>query len=132
MTRLWLVCSLIVTAAAARGQNRQFPPDIFDTHPAALDNTHFQRVFQNERVEVMRIRLGPHEKTMVMDIPAHVMTCLTDQHLRLIYPHGKPGERAHKAGYSGWVESDEYGLENLEEKPAEWILVLPNGSAKSG
>ena len=132
MSRLWLVCWLALAAATARGQNREFPPDIFDTHPAALDSAHFQRVFQNDRVEVMRVRLGPHEKTMVMDIPAHVMTCLTDQHVRLIYAHGKPAERAHKAGYSGWVESDQYGFENLGEKPAEWIVVLVNGLEKSG
>jgi hypothetical protein len=135
MTRLWLVCSLVLAAAAARGQDRrgrQFPPDIFDTHPAALDNTHFQRVFQNERVEVIRVRLGPREKTLVMEIPAHVMTCLTDQHLRLIYAHTKPGERAQKAGFTGWIERDEYGFENLDDKPVEWILVVPRGAEKSG
>jgi hypothetical protein len=31
-----------------------------------------------------------------------------------------------------WVERDEYGLENLEDKPVEWILVVPNGGEKSG
>jgi hypothetical protein len=115
-----------------RSPRRQFPPDIFDTHPAALDNTHFQRVFQNERVEVIRVRLGPREKTLVMEIPAHVMTCLTNQHLRLIYAHTKPGERAQKAGFTGWIERDEYGFENLEDKPVEWILVVPRGAEKSG
>ena len=37
-----------------------------------------------------------------------------------------------KAGFTGWVERDEYGFENLEDKPAEWILVVPNGAGEAG
>jgi len=36
-----------------------------------------------------------------------------------------------KAGYSGWVQRDDYGIENLEDKPAEWILVVPRIVEKS-
>jgi hypothetical protein len=104
---------------------QDFPPEFFDTHPTALDSAHFQRVFENDVVEVIRVRLGPHEKTANVALPPHVMTCLSDQHVRLIYPHGKPVERVEKAGYSGWVQRDDYGIENLEDKPAEWILVVP-------
>jgi hypothetical protein len=121
--RLWLVASVLLTAAGMRPQD--FPPEFFDTHPTALDSAHFQRVFENDVVEVIRVRLGPHEKTANVALPPHVMTCLSDQHVRLIYPHGKPVERVEKAGYSGWVQRDDYGIENLEDKPAEWILVVP-------
>jgi len=131
MFRLWLVGCFFVVVAAAQTQ-RIFPPDIFDTHPTALDPTHFQLVFENHRVQVIRVRLGPHEKSMVMEIPSHVLTCVTDRHVRLLYAHGKPAERADKAGYSDWIERDEYGFENLEDKPAEWILVVPNGGEKTG
>ena len=121
--RLWLVASVLLMAAGMRAQD--FPPEFFDTHPTALDSAHFQRVFENDVVEVIRVRLGPHEKTANVALPPHVMTCLSDQHVRLIYPHGKPVERIEKAGYSGWVQRDDYGIENLEDKPAEWILVVP-------
>ncbi len=125
--RLWLIASLLVTAAAVRAQDdvRALPPDFFDTHPTALDSAHFQRVFENDLVEVIRVHLGPHEKTPWLDIPAHVMTCLSDQHVRLLYPHGRPSERLEKAGHTGWIERGDYGIENLEDKPAEWILVVP-------
>jgi hypothetical protein len=137
MSRLWwVVFSVLFTAAPVRTQDRlERPfalPDIFDTRPIALDPTHFRLIFENDRVQVIRVRLGPHERFMVMEIPAHVMTCTTDQRVRVIHPHGKPVERSEKAGYAGWVERDEYGIENLEEKPAEWILVVPNGPEKSG
>jgi hypothetical protein len=132
MTRLWLIYSLLVTAAAAQRQRPEFPPDIFDTRPVALDPSHFRMVFENDHVKVIRVRLGPREKSMVMEVPAHVMTCITDHRVRVIYAHAKPVERSEKAGYTGWVEREEYGLENLEDKPVEWILVVPNAEGKSG
>jgi len=131
--RLWAVAGVFLVAVAARAQDERVlsRPEFFDTHPTAIDSAHFQRVLQNDFVEVIRVHLGPHEKTAWVDIPAHVMTCVTDQHVRLIYPHGKPVERVQKAGYTGWVESADYGIENLEDKPAEWILVVPRSSEES-
>ena len=67
-----------------------------------------------------------------MEIPAHVLACVTDRHVRVHYAHAKAAERTEKAGYTGWEERDEYGFENLDDKPAEWILVVPNDSGKSG
>jgi len=132
VNRLWLVCWLFCALAAAQSRRLDFPPDIFDTRPVALDPSHFRMVLENDHVKVIRVRLGPHEKSMVMEIPAHVMTCVTDQRVRVNYAHTRSVERSQKAGYTGWVESDEYGLENLDDKPAEWILVVPNGHEKSG
>src|SRR5689334_22303393 len=115
MNRLWWLCFVVLVAAPIAPSQREhsFPPDIFDTRPIALDPVHFRLVLDNEHVQVIRVQLGPHEKSTVVEVPAHVMTCLTDQHVRVIYAHEKPVERAQKAGYSGWVEREEYGLENL-------------------
>jgi hypothetical protein len=141
MTRLGFVCSLFLAVAAAQPQRSDFaqsrreatfPPDIFDTRPVALDPSHFRMVLENDHVKVIRVLLGPREKSIVMEIPAHVMTCVTDQRVRVNYSHTKPAERSQKAGYTVWVERDEYGLENLEDKPVEWILVVPNSGEKSG
>ena len=133
MVPLRLACLALVLAAPVIWPQDRFgprnfsPPDIFDTRPVALDPIHFHMVLENDRVKVIRVRLGPREKSMVMEIPAHVMTCVTDQHVRVHYAHSKAAERAQKAGYTGWVERDEYGVENLDEKPVEWILVVPSG-----
>src|ERR1051326_3786830 len=131
MVPLRFACfTLVLAAPVIWSQNhfeREFsPPDIFDTRPVALDPTHFRMVLENDHVKVIRVRLGAHEKSMVMEIPAHVMTCITDQHVRLHYAHAKFADRSQKAGYTAWVERDEYGLENLEDKPVECILVVPN------
>lgn len=117
---------------AQRNNVSSFPPDIFDSRPVALDPTHFQLVLENDHVQVIRVRLGPHEKSTAVDIPAHVLACVTDRHVRVLRAHGKPAERTEKAGYTGWEEHDDCAFENLDDKPAEWILVVPNGSGKSG
>jgi len=131
-----LIVCIFLSAAAARGQDfRERPgaglPEFFDTHPTALDSAHFQRVLQNDRVEVIRVHINPHEKTVIVEFPAHVMTCVTDQHVRLIYPHGRPAERTQKAGYAGWIERDAYGVENIGDKPVEWIMIVPNSSSET-
>ena len=50
----------------------------------------------------------------------------------MIYAHAKAVERSQTAGYSGWVERDEYRLENLEDKALEWVMVLPEEEEKPG
>lgn len=127
--RLWVGC-FFVAAAMLPAQDHVFPPDIFDTHPAALDPAHFRVVLENDRVQVIRVRLGPHEKSAPVDLPAHVLACVTDRHVRVLYPRGKPAERTEKAGYTGWEERQDSAFENLDDKPAEWILVVPNGTEK--
>lgn len=137
MVRYGLACFSLVFTSVLWPQNRPEPsnftrPEIFDTRPIALDPVHFRLVFENQRVKVIRVRLGPREKSTIMEIPAHVMTCLTDQRVRVIYAHAKAAERAQKAGYAGWVERDEYGIENLEDKPLEWVMVVPGEEEKPG
>jgi len=125
MTRLWSFGSGLALMAGAMLAQQNFPPDIFDTRPLALDPSHFRLVLENERVQVIRVRLGPREKSTVMEIPGHVATYVTDQHVRLHFAHSKPQERSVKAGHSVWIEREECGIENLEDKAAEWILVIP-------
>ena len=117
MTRLGLVCSLFLAVAAAQPQRSDFaqsrrevtfPPDIFDTRPVALDPSHFRMVLENDHVKVIRVRLGPREKSMVMEIPAHVMTCVTDQRVRVNYTPIPSPRSAHRRPVTpcGWSETN--------------------------
>src|SRR5260370_40988959 len=103
MVPLRFACFVLVLAAPVVWSQNHFerefsPPDIFDTRPVALDPVHFRMVLENDHVKVIRVRRGPREKSMVMEIPAHVMTCVTDQHVRGHYAHTTSAERAQKAG----------------------------------
>jgi hypothetical protein len=124
MTRLfWLAFPALLLCQDRFTARPPFRPDIFNTDPAHLDAAHYSVVLDNDHVRVLRFRLGPHERSMIVDVPAHVVVAVTDQNVRLLYPHGKPQERQRKAGDSAWMERDAYGVENVSEKPVEWVLV---------
>ncbi len=124
MTRLlWLAFPALLLCQDRFTARPVFRPDIFETDPAHLDAAHYSVVLDNEHVRVLRFRLGPHERSMIVDVPAHVVVAVTDQNVRLLYPQGKPQERQRKAGDSAWMERDAYGVENVADKAVEWVLV---------
>ena len=124
MTRLlWLAFPALLLCQDRFAPRTAFGPEIFNTDPAHLDAAHYSVVLDNEHVRVLRFRLGPHERSMIVDVPAHLLVAVTDQNVRLLYPHGKPQERQRKAGDSAWMERDAYGVENVSDKPVEWVLV---------
>ena len=124
MTRLfWLAFPALLLCQDRFAAPPVFRPDIFNTDPAHLDAAHFSVVVDNDHVRVLRFRLGPHERSMIVELPAHVQVAVTDQNIRLLFAHGKPQARQCKAGESTWVERDAYGVENVSDKPVEWVLV---------
>ena len=124
MTRLfWLAFPALLLCQDRFAARPAFGPEIFNTDPAHLDAVHYSVLLENDHVRVLRFRLGPHEKSMVVDVPEHLLVATTDQNVRVLYPHGKPRERQRKAGDSAWMERDAYGVENLSDKPVEWVLV---------
>jgi hypothetical protein len=114
---------MAAVALPAQQQQFRFPPDIFNTDLTHLDAAHYSVSFENDRVRVLRFRLEPHEKSMIVDVPAHVVVYVTEAHVRILHAHGKPLERETKAGHSEWLERDARGFENLSEKATEWILI---------
>ena len=131
MTRLlWLVFPALLLCQDRFAARPAFGPEIFNTDPAHLDAAHYSVVLDNEHVRVLRFRLGPHERSMIVDVPAHLLVAVTDQNVRLLYPHGKPQERQRKAGDSVWMERDAHGVENVSDKPVEWVLVETRGGKR--
>ncbi len=124
MTRLfWLAFPALLLCQDRFAPRPASGPEIFNTDPAHLDAAHYSVVLDNEHVRVLRFRLNAHERSMVVELPAHLLVAVTDQNVRLLYPHGKPQERQRKAGDSAWMERDAYGVENVSDKPVEWVLV---------
>ena len=68
MTRLfWLAFPALLLCQDRFAARPPLPPDIFNTDPAHLDATHYSVILDNEHVRVLRFRLEPHEKSMVVD-----------------------------------------------------------------
>ena len=116
---LLLVFVLCVTAFPALGQ------DPVKTDPA------FNRVeFENDRVRVLRIRLGPGEKDSFHQHPASIAVSLTDQHVRVTGADNASRELQRKAGDVRFLEPAVHKIENLSSSPYETILIELKGSPR--
>jgi hypothetical protein len=68
------------------------------TDPIRVDPKHYKVEMENDRVRVLRIRYGPHEKSVMHSHPPSVGVFLNDVHFRFTYPDGKTEEGSAKAG----------------------------------
>ncbi len=59
---------------------------------------HCEVEFENDRVGVLRIRYGPHEKSVMHGHPACIVVILGDCDFRFNLPHGKRQDILGKAG----------------------------------
>ena len=91
--------------------------------PVQLDPKHYIVEFENERVRVLRVKFGPHEKSVMHGHPAAVAVFLTEAHFKFTFPDGKAEERRGSAGQTLWMAEEEHLPENLSDQPAEIILV---------
>lgn len=91
--------------------------------PVSVDPNHYKVEFENDRVRVLRITYGPHEKSEMHTHPESVGVCLTDVHGRFTFPDGKTEEIQLPAGQAMWFESTEHLPENLSDQPLEVVFV---------
>jgi hypothetical protein len=95
--------------------------------PVKVDPNHYKLEFENDQVRVVRVHVGPHEKTVMHDRPASVAVFLTDNHVKFTFPDGKTEERSAKAGQTRWQTPLRFSGENLSDKPFSLIYVEPKG-----
>jgi len=95
-----------------------------------VDPKHYKVEFENDKVRVLRITYGPHEKSVMHEHPANVAVFLTDGQTRFTLPDGKTQDAPAKAGATEWDGGGKHLPENVGDKPFELILVELKG--KSG
>jgi quercetin dioxygenase-like cupin family protein len=91
------------------------------------DPGHYTVEFENERVRVLRVRYGPHEKSVMHAHPATEAVFLTDGDIRFNFPNGRSEELHVKAGQTHWDSATLHLPENLSDKPFEAILTELKG-----
>ena len=91
--------------------------------PVKVDAKHYKVEFENDRVRVLRITYGPHEKSVTHHHPPSVAVFLTDGQGRFTMPDGKTQDLAMKAGSVQWSAAGKHLPENVGDKPFELILV---------
>ncbi len=91
--------------------------------PVKADAKHYKVGFENAQVRVLRVNVGPHEKSPMHGHPANVVIFMADGHVKFTLPDGKTEEAKAKAGQILWGEQVKHAGENLGDKPVEVIVV---------
>jgi len=88
-----------------------------------VDPKHYKVEFENSSVRVLRVKYGPHEKSVMHSHPNCVAIFPNDGRVKFTYPGGKTEERDLKAGQAIWTPAVKHLPENLTDQDMEVILV---------
>jgi beta-alanine degradation protein BauB len=95
--------------------------------PTKVEPKHYKRDFENERVDVVSVHYGPHEKSALHDHPGGVVVSLTEAHLRFTDENGKVREVFSKAGEVRWYAPIKHRVENLGDTTYDGVYVGVKG-----
>jgi quercetin dioxygenase-like cupin family protein len=98
-------------------------PSALAQDPVKVDSTHYTVEVDNSKVRVLRVKVGPGEKTPMHGHPDSVLISRTDGRVKFSYPGGKTEEVTMKAGDVMWVPAVKHAGENLSDQPLEVIVV---------
>jgi quercetin dioxygenase-like cupin family protein len=91
--------------------------------PVKVDAKHYTVEFENSQVRVLRIKYGPHEKSIMHRHPNAVAIFMTDANGTFTFPNGEPQQLNGKAGETRWTPAGMHLPENTGDQPFEVILV---------
>lgn len=108
----WAGAVVCVASALAMGQD-----------PTKVEPKHYRLDFENERVQVVSVHYGPHEKSGMHEHPGGVVVILTEAHLRFTDENGKTREVFSKPGEARWYPPFKHKVENLGDTPYDAVYV---------
>jgi hypothetical protein len=91
--------------------------------PTKVEPKHYRLDFENERVQVVSVHYGAHEKSGLHEHPGGVVVSLTEAHLRFTDENGKVREVFSKAGEARWYPPFKHRVENLGDAPYEGLYI---------
>jgi len=95
----------------------------FAQDAAKVDPKHYKVEFENDQVRVLRITIGPGEKTTMHSHPEGMVIFLSDAKGKFTFPDGKTEDRDFKKGFFGWVPATTHLGENVGDKPFELLQI---------
>ena len=123
-SKLAYVAALVCLAGMALAQD-----------PTKVEPKHYKLDFENDRVQVVSVHYGPHEKSVMHDHPGGVVVSLTEAHLRFTDENGKVREVFSKRGEVHWYAPFKHQVENMGDTPYDAVYVGVRGklsTAQSG
>jgi quercetin dioxygenase-like cupin family protein len=102
--------------------------------PTKVEPRHYKLDFENDKVQVVTVHYGPHEKSVLHDHPGGVVVSLTEAHLRFTDENGKVREVYSKPGEARWYPPFKHRVENLGDTSYEavYIGVKSKSAASNG
>jgi hypothetical protein len=91
--------------------------------PVEVDPKHYRVEFENDRVRVLRVKFGPHEKSVMHGHPAGISISLTNRDLKFALPNGRVRHLIGRPGEVVWYDAHEHLPENLSSQPYEGIHI---------
>ena len=98
-------------------------PSVLAQDPVKVDSKHYKVEFENSQVRVLRIKYGPHEKSVMHWHPNAIAIFVTDMNGKFTFPNGKTQDVTAKAGETRWTPAGRHLPENTTDQPFELILV---------
>lgn len=108
----WTAALVCVVGGAAWGQD-----------PTKVEPKHYHLDFENDRVQVVSVHYGPHEKSALHDHPGGVVVILTEAHLRFTDENGKTRDVFSKPGEARWYPPFKHKVENLGDTAYDAVYV---------
>ena len=95
--------------------------------PTKVEPKHYKLDFENDRVQVVSVHYGPHEKSGLHEHPGGVVVILTEAHLRFTDENGKVREVFSKPGEARWYPPFKHRVENLGDTAYDAVYVGVKG-----
>jgi quercetin dioxygenase-like cupin family protein len=96
--------------------------------PTKVEPKHYKLDFENDRVQVVSVHYGPHEKSVMHEHPGGVVVVVTGGHLRFTDEKGKTQDVFAKAGEARWFAPFKHEVENVGDTPYNAVYVGVKGS----
>jgi quercetin dioxygenase-like cupin family protein len=91
--------------------------------PTKVEPKHYKLDFENDRVQVVNVHYGPHEKSEIHDHPGGVSVSVTGGHLKFTDQNGKVTEVYAKPGEARWFPPHKHKVENLGDEPYNGVYI---------
>jgi quercetin dioxygenase-like cupin family protein len=97
--------------------------------PIKVEPKHYKLDFENDKVQVVSVHYGPHEKSALHEHPGGVVVSLTEGHLRFTDENGKTREAYAKPGEVRWYAPFKHRVENLSDKDYDAVYIGVKGKS---
>jgi quercetin dioxygenase-like cupin family protein len=91
--------------------------------PTKVEPKHYKLDFENDKVQVVSVHYGPHEKSGLHEHPGGVVVVLTAAHLRFTDENGKTRDVLSKPGEARWYPPFHHRVENLGDTAYDAVYV---------